>query len=165
MMRSGNPVLNSKTFDIAPAGERMTIGGTVNKTAILLALVLITAIYTWGRFYSDAATPPPSCRWSGPAPSAASSSHWSPSSRRNGPAVTAPIYALLEGLVVGGISAIFEVALSRHRHPGRGPHLRHARLPAAGVQVRAHQGDRKLQARRRRGHRRHRAALPRELRA
>src|SRR5690554_5462857 len=51
-MRSGNPVLTSKTFEIAPAGERMTLGGTVNKTAILLALCLITAIYTWGRFYS-----------------------------------------------------------------------------------------------------------------
>ena len=52
-MRSGNPVLKSHTFDIAPEGARMTLGGTVNKTAILLALVLITAIYTWGRFFSD----------------------------------------------------------------------------------------------------------------
>src|SRR5687768_18550681 len=51
-MRSGNPVLKADTFDIAPQGEAMTIGGTVNKTAILLALLMITAVYTWGRFYS-----------------------------------------------------------------------------------------------------------------
>lgn len=108
-MRSGNPVLNNKTFDVAPAGEQMTITGTVNKTAILLALVMITAIYTWGRFYStqDAGTIMPLVligaigglvfcvvtvfkkEWAG---------------------VTAPIYALLQGLVVGGISAIFESA-------------------------------------------------------
>jgi uncharacterized YccA/Bax inhibitor family protein len=51
-MRSGNPVLKSDSFDVAATGERMTLSGTVNKTAILLALVLIAAMYTWGRFYS-----------------------------------------------------------------------------------------------------------------
>lgn len=45
-MRSGNPALNSKTFAVnAQADEKMTLGGTVNKTAILLALVLITAAW------------------------------------------------------------------------------------------------------------------------
>ena len=38
-MQSGNPVLNTKTFETVPVGERMTIGGTINKTAMLLALV------------------------------------------------------------------------------------------------------------------------------
>ena len=72
-MKSGNPVLRSDTFDAVPAGERMTINGTINKTAMMLALVMITAIYTWGRFTADK-IPRRSCRWSGPAPSAASSS-------------------------------------------------------------------------------------------
>ena len=49
-MKSGNPVLRSDTFDAVPAGERMTVNGTINKTAMMLALVMITAIYTWGRF-------------------------------------------------------------------------------------------------------------------
>ncbi len=109
-MRSGNPVLNSKTFDgVAAEGERMTIAGTVNKTAILLALLMITAIYTWGRFFTtqDAGAVYPLIltgaigglivalvtvfkkQWAG---------------------ITAPIYALLEGLLVGGLSAIFEAA-------------------------------------------------------
>src|SRR6187401_1175840 len=48
-MRSGNPVLRDSTFEIPNVtGERMTVGGTVNKTAMLLALTLITAVYTWG---------------------------------------------------------------------------------------------------------------------
>jgi len=111
-MRSGNPVLNNKTFDVAPVGERMTIAGTVNKTAMLLALVIITAIYTWGRFYStqDPATIMP-LLWTGAIGGlvfcviTVFKKEWA--------AVTAPIYALLEGLVVGGISAIFET-----RYPG-----------------------------------------------
>src|SRR5512134_2888030 len=108
-MRSGNPVLNNKTFDVAPAGERMTIAGTVNKTAILLALVMITAIYTWGRFYStkDPGTIMPLV-WIGAIGGlvfcliTVFKKEWA--------GVTAPIYALLEGLVVGGLSAIFEAA-------------------------------------------------------
>jgi uncharacterized YccA/Bax inhibitor family protein len=108
-MRSGNPVLTSKTFDIAPEGERMTIAGTVNKTGILLALVMITAIYTWGRFYSsqDAGAIMPLV-WTGAlggfvvALVTIFKKEWA--------GVTAPIYALLEGFLVGGLSAIFESA-------------------------------------------------------
>jgi uncharacterized YccA/Bax inhibitor family protein len=111
-MRSGNPVLKSDTFDIAPQGERMTLGGTVNKTAILLALVMITAIYTWGRFYSsgDPASIMPLV-WTGAIGGlvvclvTVFKKEWA--------GVTAPIYALLEGLVVGGLSAIYEA-----RFPG-----------------------------------------------
>jgi len=108
-MRSGNPVLTSKSFEIAPEGERMTIGGTVNKTAILLALVLITAIYTWGRFYS---TQDPKAVlplvWIGAigglivAFVTVFKKEWA--------GVTAPLYGLLEGFVVGGISAVFEAS-------------------------------------------------------
>jgi uncharacterized YccA/Bax inhibitor family protein len=52
-MKSGNPVLNEKVFeDVAGAeSDRMTLGGTVNKTAMLLALVLITAAWTWGTYF------------------------------------------------------------------------------------------------------------------
>jgi uncharacterized YccA/Bax inhibitor family protein len=106
-MRSGNPVLKSDTFDIAADGERMTLGGTVNKTAILLALVLITAIYTWGRFYTTgnpAAIMP--LVWTGAIGGLVMclvtvfKKEWA--------GVTAPIYALLQGLLVGGLSAFYE---------------------------------------------------------
>jgi uncharacterized YccA/Bax inhibitor family protein len=108
-MKSGNPVLRSDTFDAVPAGERMTVNGTINKTAMMLALVVITAIYTWGRFTSaqnPAAIMP--LVWTGAIGGlifcliTVFKTEWV--------AVTAPIYALLEGLVVGGLSAIFEVA-------------------------------------------------------
>ena len=50
-MRSGNPILNSAMFDIAGAdADPMTLGATVNKSAMALALVLITAVWTWGRY-------------------------------------------------------------------------------------------------------------------
>jgi len=108
-MKSGNPVLRSDTFDAVPAGERMTINGTINKTAMMLALVVITAIYTWGRFTAtnDPASIMPLV-WTGAIGGlifcliTVFKTEWV--------AVTAPIYALLEGLVVGGLSAIFEVA-------------------------------------------------------
>jgi uncharacterized YccA/Bax inhibitor family protein len=109
-MRSGNPVLKSDTFDIAPVGARMTLGGTVNKTAILLALLLITAGATWGRFYDNAGNPAAIMPlvWGGciggfiVALVTIFKKEWA--------GITAPIYALLEGLVVGGLSAIFEAA-------------------------------------------------------
>src|ERR1041384_3022292 len=56
-MRSGNPVLKSDTFDMAPVGARMTLGGTVNKTPCRLALLLIPAGATGGRFYDNAGNP------------------------------------------------------------------------------------------------------------
>ena len=112
-MRSGNPVLNQKTFEKgAPGEERMTLGGTVNKTAMLLALVLITATWTWGRFYEARD------------PAAIMGLMWLGIGGglvtmlvtvffRRFVAWTAPLYALFEGLAIGGISAIFEV-----RYPG-----------------------------------------------
>ena len=58
--RSGNPSLNAQTFSNsvdatfsanAPTAT-MTLEGTVNKTGILLALVVISAFYTWSEFFS-----------------------------------------------------------------------------------------------------------------
>ena len=48
-MRSGNPALSAKTFNniISSDAEKMTIEGTVNKTALSLLLLLAAASYTW----------------------------------------------------------------------------------------------------------------------
>ena len=41
-MRTGNPALNAKTFvGYAPAERVMTIEGTVNRTGLLLVLLLL----------------------------------------------------------------------------------------------------------------------------
>jgi uncharacterized YccA/Bax inhibitor family protein len=112
-MRSGNPVLNDKTFRGRPrTGEAMTLNGTVNRTAMLLAMVLITAAYTWNLFNvsGDPASVMPYVLVGGIggfvlALVTTFKQTWAP--------ITAPAYALLEGLFLGGISAIFET-----KYPG-----------------------------------------------
>lgn len=107
LLRSTNPVLKEKAFAGAiPTGETMTIQGTVNKTGLLLLFVVITAAWTWGLSYSE--TPDAAYGWMiGGALGGfvvalitIFKKEWSP--------ITAPIYALLEGLLLGGISAIFQ---------------------------------------------------------
>jgi len=107
-MRTGNPALSANTFkDHSDSSEQMTINGTVNKTAILLALVLITFGWTWNLFYTtqDPTSVIPYL-WIGTiggfivALVTIFKKTWSP--------LTSPIYALLEGLAIGSISAFFE---------------------------------------------------------
>jgi uncharacterized YccA/Bax inhibitor family protein len=100
-MRSGNPALSSKTFiNTTDVGaEKMTIEGTVNKTAMSLLLLLATASYTW-------MNPSPGLMMLGfiggfiMAIVTIFKKTWAP--------YTVSGYALLEGLALGGISRIFE---------------------------------------------------------
>ena len=100
MIRSGNPALNKKTFEnLTNTGEGvMTLDGTVNKTAIGLILLMVAAYYT----YSSQNL---SFIWPGfiggfiLAIITIFKKEWSP--------ITVPIYAVLEGLALGGISSIY----------------------------------------------------------
>ncbi len=107
LMRTSNPALNEKVFRGQVAlGDAMTLQGTVNKTGLLLLCVVVTSAWTWGMSHSE--TPYAAVPWmiggmlGGLVVAMVTifKSQWAP--------VTAPIYALLEGLVLGGISAIFE---------------------------------------------------------
>jgi len=107
LLRSTNPVLKENAFAGAiPTGETMTIQGTVNKTGLLLLFVVATAAWTWGLSHSP--TPQAVYPWmfggaiGGFVVALVTifKKEWSP--------ISAPIYALLEGLVLGGISAIFD---------------------------------------------------------
>jgi len=109
LLRSTNPVLKESAFAGAiPTGETMTIQGTVNKTGLLLLFVVATAAWTWGLSHSP--TPEAVYPWmfggaiGGFVVALVTifKKEWSP--------ISAPIYALLEGLVLGGISAIFNRA-------------------------------------------------------
>jgi uncharacterized YccA/Bax inhibitor family protein len=127
LFKTSNPALSGDSFG-GPSNSRyggisgtqyggvttgaMTLGGTINKTGILLLLAVISAAFTWNQF---AATHNPASV----APEmlvgfiggfifaliTIFKREWSP--------VTAPIYALLEGLALGGISAMLDL-----RYPG-----------------------------------------------
>ena len=108
--QSSNPVLNKRVFERVFAddqAETMTVRGAIHKTVLLSMLALFTATYVW-RWLMSGADPSKvmpvmmagaigglifglitsfKIEWSG---------------------FTAPVYALFEGLFLGGISAIFE---------------------------------------------------------
>jgi len=114
LMKTSNPALNVNSFriDQAVSGEAMTLTGTVNKTGILLICVVATAAWSWSRFFhapaSDTLFPLVAIGGIGGfivAMVTIFKKEWSP--------ITAPVYSLLEGLALGGISALFEL-----RYPG-----------------------------------------------
>ncbi len=121
LIKTSNPALSENTFrNLAGAGyggvtdvaSRMTLNGTVNKTGILLICSIATAAWTWRMFLQsrDYADVMPLmlvgliggfiC-----AMVTIFKKEWSP--------VTAPVYALLEGLVLGSLSAALDL-----RYPG-----------------------------------------------
>jgi uncharacterized YccA/Bax inhibitor family protein len=61
MMRTANPTLNAGTFTgyARPYGttEVMTIGGTVNKTGLLLLFCLLPAAWVWRKFFAPMIPP------------------------------------------------------------------------------------------------------------
>ena len=106
-MRTGNPVLHGRTFISPGAGvisERMTINGTVNKTFIMLALLVMTASWVWGKAMAQEAVGPYMIGGAIGGLIIAMVTIF----RREWAPITAPIYAAVEGLFIGGISAFFE---------------------------------------------------------
>lgn len=129
-MRTSNPVLNDHAFDQTRnygGGQSMTIQGTVNKTFVLLGLLVLSASWVWGKIsaivtpvlegtaYNSTTVQTPAIVMTAIMVGSIGGfilalvtcfkKTWAP--------VTAPIYALLEGLAIGGISAFFEL-----RYPG-----------------------------------------------
>ncbi len=109
IFRSSNPVLKESAFTgQISTGQTMSVQGTVNKTGLLLLCVVATSAWTWGLSHSE--TPQAAFPWMiGGAIGGfvialvtTFKREWSP--------LTAPMYALLEGLFLGGISAYFERA-------------------------------------------------------
>ena len=111
-MRTSNPMMKESVFSQAISGaETMTLQGAVNKTIALLALVVIGASYSWNLFYNQGPAAVQPWMIGGIIGSLVFAvitifkATWAPK--------TAPIYAVLEGLALGGISAFFEA-----RFPG-----------------------------------------------
>jgi uncharacterized YccA/Bax inhibitor family protein len=113
-MRTSNPALNRNSFQAEGVGigEQMTLSGTVNKTGILVICAVATAAWTWNLFThaptADTVLPLIAIGVIGGfivAMVTIFKKSWAP--------VTAPMYALLEGLVLGSVSAMLEL-----RYPG-----------------------------------------------
>ncbi|OFX85674.1 MAG: hypothetical protein A2W99_06175 [Bacteroidetes bacterium GWF2_33_16] len=118
--RSSNPVLSKDVFKTqsyaADYTEVMTINGTINKSLTMLLLVIVGAVYTWKMFFGAATIEA----------GAALVSKWIAIGgiggfifalvtifKKDWAYITAPFYAVLEGLFLGAISAFFEA-----RYPG-----------------------------------------------
>ena len=112
--RSGNPMFRSNafqpdaTFDETDSTQRMTLAGAINKTGILLVLCLVSAGYVWNQFFQSSE------------PAAVNGLMMLgllgglvmaivTIFKRQWAGLTAPAYALLQGLALGGISAMFEL--------------------------------------------------------
>ena len=110
-LRSRNPVLNAKTFEkyaqTGVAGETMTLEGTVNKAGLLLFLVVAAAAWPWYNYFSSGGTYDVYPLLMGGALIGfvvGLVTTFAPSYA----ALTAPIYAVCEGLALGSLSALFE---------------------------------------------------------
>ena len=104
MMRSGNPALRGEIFtSLATRGAEntMTIQGTTNKTFILLGLTVFGAFWAWNNpaVFLPLLFPAVIMGFI-VALVTVFNKTWSP--------VSAPIYAFIEGIVVGGISLLME---------------------------------------------------------
>lgn len=100
--KSSNPIFNSASYEnsaVSHAGEgTMTVGGTINKTLILALLVLASAVYTWFN-------PSTILMWVGAIGGLITALITSFRPKSSG--ITAPIYAIFEGMFLGGISLMF----------------------------------------------------------
>jgi uncharacterized YccA/Bax inhibitor family protein len=108
MFRTGNPALKESTFrgvSRAVGEEAMTLQGTVNKTGISLLILLAAAAFVW-----NSANPQPFVLVGlvGGLVTALVTVF-----KNTAAPVTTPLYAAFEGLLLGGLSLVFEA-----RYPG-----------------------------------------------
>jgi uncharacterized YccA/Bax inhibitor family protein len=114
LFKSSNPALQEKSFEGTilegiSTGEEMSLKGTLNKFGILIMLMMASTLVAWSQF-SKGSDPMPLMiigTFGGLVLGIimAFKKPWS--------SFLAPIYAILEGLFVGSVSAIFEL-----KYPG-----------------------------------------------
>jgi uncharacterized YccA/Bax inhibitor family protein len=106
LFKSGNPALNEKVFQntLSVSGtEVMTERGTLNKFFFLFLMVMASASFTWKAFYEGKNVMP----WMIGAAIGGLILAFVMVFRRQWSAYLAPAYGLLEGVFIGGVSAIY----------------------------------------------------------
>ena len=109
IQRTGNPAFSEKIFSsqgFVAQNQAMTVQGTVNKTLMLFVLMIIPAYLVWNQF--DPETPVVSpLTWVGLVGGLISALVviFKPITA----AIGAPVYAIFEGMFLGGISVLFEM--------------------------------------------------------
>lgn len=117
LTKSSNPVFGQSVFsrfDSRSEGGVMTINGTMNKTGLMLLIVTFAALFTWRKFFGI-------YEYSSPEAAVSAIQWWMigggiggfitaivTTFRPQNANITAPLYAVFEGLFLGGISAFFE---------------------------------------------------------
>jgi len=118
-MRSSNPALSDKTFSklfAQPQEQKMTIQGTVNKSFMLIAIVVVAAMFSWMQAYPSgwsADAVPTAPGWYIPVIIASLILSFVIIFKPKTAPLLAPVYAILQGLMLGAVSALFEA-----RFPG-----------------------------------------------
>ena len=110
-MRTRNPAFRSTVasdiVDALPGAETMTVRGTVHKTAALAILVFTSALWSWYQVRTGSPAAPAIL---GVGLLGGLVTAFATIFKRTWAGALSPAYALFEGLVLGGISALLEAA-------------------------------------------------------
>lgn len=120
IFKSGNPTLTEKMFDkshemAANNMGTMTVRGAINKFGFMMLMLIAGAAYNWNLYEQLKQDTMTTLMWVGiiggliSALAISFKPNWAP--------VLAPLYALLEGLFIGAISAIMNAAFAES-YPG-----------------------------------------------
>lgn len=109
-MKSSNPVMSGKIYEkvgSALSDNTMTINGTLNKIGLMLVLLVVSASYTWKLVLADDPSRVGTLAIVGAIGGfvVAMITVFRPKSSP----YTAPVYAILEGMFLGAISAVINV--------------------------------------------------------
>ena len=118
LLKSGNPTLSQKIFNTTISVQQqgvMTARGAINKFGFMFLMVVAAAAYTWHLFYEGKTSTVMTLMIAGAigglilAIVISFKRTWAP--------VLAPLYGLVEGLFIGGLSAIINDAF-KESYPG-----------------------------------------------
>ena len=116
--KSSNPVFSKTTF--APsftATEQgvMTLKGTINKSIIMLAIIIVAASLTWNMVQAGSSS---AITWMIAGAILGLVTAIVTMFKKEWAGFTVPLYAVFEGLFLGGISAFIEMSFLTSKEPG-----------------------------------------------